>query len=263
MANTYIPALRRIASGFLRFPLPTSIEVAVKCLSRYRVQGGPFKGMIYHSPTLPMLLGTYEMETYQAIEHIRNFEVKRVINIGAAAGFYAIGFARLFPNSTIHAFEMVAEFAEMMRQNAARNSVLDHIISRGICTVTDLAQLTESPGLSLVVIDVEGAELDLLDMVKAPGLEDSLVFVELHDIHQPGCAENIRDRFRETHDIHEFFTRGRELGEFPFFWMKVPPLAWIPRYRKALVDCMGESRPGPQNWFLMIPKDISGGRRLP
>jgi len=260
MANSYIPALSRIARGLLHCPVPTAIEVAVKCLSRYRVQRGPFKGMIFHSPTLPMLLGTYEMETCQAIDHIRDFAVRRVINIGAAAGFYAIGFARLFPNSTIHAFEMEAGFAEMMHQNAARNSVQDRIISRGTCTVMDLAQLTAPAGLSLVVIDVEGAELDLLDPAKAPGLEESLVFVELHDIHFEGCAKTIRARFSGTHEIHEFFTKDRNLGDFPFFWMTVPPLAWIPRYRRALLDCMGESRPGPQNWFLMIPKNVGGGR---
>ena len=254
MSESYIPALRRLATGFLRTPLSIAIEVAVKCISHYRVQAGPFKGMIFHSPTLPMLMGTYEMETYPAIERLHNCQVKRVINIGAAAGFYAIGFARLFPDATVDAFETEAAFAEMMHQNAIRNCVRERIVSSGICTVLDVARLTDLPGLSLIAIDVEGAEVELLDPVKAPGLKDSLVFVELHDIHLPGCTDTIRERFSETHEIQEFFTLERKLSAFPFHWMKAPPLLWIRSYRKALVESMTESRPGPQNWFLMIPK---------
>ena len=256
MAENYIPALRRLAGGFLRSPLSTSVEIAVKCISRYKVQAGPFKGMIFHSPTLPMLLGTYEMETYPAIERLRGFKMSRVINIGAAAGFYAVGFARIFPDAIINAFEAEEAFAAMMHQNAMRNSVRDRIIWEGFCTVSDVARLTGLSGLSLIVIDVEGAEMELLDPAKAPGLKKSLVFVELHDIHLAGCTDTIRERFRETHEIQEFFTSERTLSGFPFSWMTAPPLRWIPGYRRALLDSMSESRPGPQNWFLMIPKRI-------
>ena len=255
--QTYLPALRRLAHGLLRSPLSTFIEVAVKCTSNYRVHGGPFKGMIFHSPTLPMLMGTYEMETRPAIERIRDFEIDRVINIGAAAGFYAIGFARLFPRADIHAFEAEACFQTMMEQNETRNSMPDRILPCGRCTITDVARLTDSPGLTIVVIDVEGAEVELLDPVKAPSLAQSLVFVELHDIHLPGCTDTIRERFHETHDIQEYFSAERKLPAFPFHWMTVALLRWIPGYQKALVASMGESRPGPQNWFLMLPKKSS------
>lgn len=253
--RTYIPELRRIAHGFLRSPLSMCIEVAVKCTSHYRVQGGPFKGMVFHSPTLPMLLGTYEMETAPAIERIREFGIAKVINIGAAAGFYAIGFARLFPQASIHAFESEACLQAMMEDNEIRNAIPDRIVSHGLCTITDVERLAGSPGLSVVVIDVEGAELELLDPVKAPSLAQSLVFVELHDIHLPGCTDTIRERFRETHEIQEYFSADRQLPAFPFHWMRAALLRWIPGYQKALVASMGESRPGPQNWFLMLPKE--------
>ena len=257
MIRTYIPRLLRLARGLLSSPLSTFIEVAVKCTSHYRVHGGPFNGMIFHSPTLPMLLGTYEMETHPAIVRIRDFEIDRVINIGAAVGFYAIGFARLFPRAAIHTFEVQTSFRAMMEDNEIRNSMPDRIIPQGLCTITDVDRLTGSPGLSVVVIDVEGAELELLDPAKAPSLAQSLVFVELHDIHIPGCTDTIRGRFRETHEIQEFFTSERLLPDFPFHWMTSALLGWIPGYHKALVASMSEFRPGPQNWFLMLPKERS------
>lgn len=204
-----------------------------------------------------MLLGTYEMETHPAIERIRGFAIDKVINIGAAAGFYAIGFARLFPRASIHAFEAESCFQAMMEQNEIRNSMPDRIVPYGLCTITDVDRLTGTPGLSVVVIDVEGAEVELLDPAKAPSLLQSIVFVELHDIHLPGCTGTIRERFRETHDIQEYFSSERQLPTFPFPWMTAAVLRWIPGYQKALVTSMGESRPGPQNWFLMLPKKPS------
>ena len=145
----------------------------------------------------------------------------------------------------------------MMEENEIRNSMPDRIIPHGLCTITDVKRLTGSPGLSVVVIDVEGAEVELLDPAKAPSLAQSIVFVELHDIHLPGCTATIRERFHATHEIQEYSSAERKLPAFPVHWMRAALLRWIPGYQKALVASMGESRPGPQNWFLMLPKKPS------
>jgi len=44
------------------------------------------------------LLGTYEKELQDAIRALEKKRFGRIINVGAAEGYYAVGLARNFPN---------------------------------------------------------------------------------------------------------------------------------------------------------------------
>src|SRR5690348_2955146 len=92
-----------------------------------KVRSGFFKDMIY----LPRatwgnpgnkLLGTYEKElepVWQTLNLLRNPQV--IYDIGAAEGYYAVGFAVKFPQSQIFAWEMDASSQSQLLANAKAN----------------------------------------------------------------------------------------------------------------------------------------------
>src|SRR6478672_5253661 len=71
---------------------------------------GPFKGMRYIDETVwgsitPKWVGTYELELADIIETIVRHGYTRVLNIGCAEGYYAIGLALRDPSVNVFAFD--------------------------------------------------------------------------------------------------------------------------------------------------------------
>ena len=54
---------------------------------------------------------------------------------------------------------------------------------------------------ALVLVDAEGAELDILDPVRGPALAHMSIIVETHDVYRPGALASLMARFSTTHDI--------------------------------------------------------------
>src|SRR5215472_3996438 len=63
------------------------------------VRGGPFTGMIYSEAAvkdrfvIPQMLGATELQLHSAIESIVGAGYQKIINIGCAEGYYAVGLA--------------------------------------------------------------------------------------------------------------------------------------------------------------------------
>src|SRR5438105_426555 len=75
-------------------------------LRELTVLDGPFRGLRYpsasslHSGLLPKLLGTYEAELHGPIEHLlKSRTYGAVVDVGAAEGYYAVGFALRCPEA--------------------------------------------------------------------------------------------------------------------------------------------------------------------
>src|SRR5215218_7302739 len=70
------------------------------------VRSGPFAGTAYSRDLLvdsgdavAKLVGTYEMELHPVVEAWISEPPRRLVNVGAAEGFYAVGFARVLPKT--------------------------------------------------------------------------------------------------------------------------------------------------------------------
>jgi hypothetical protein len=50
---------------------------------------------------------------------------------------------------------------------------------------------------SLLIVDIEGAEIELLDPASTPALRHADILVELHDFLRPGAEATILARFRD------------------------------------------------------------------
>ena len=218
------------------------------------VVGGPFKGMRYHGNSvcgaaLPKAMGVYECELAPFLLKWSAIPFQHIINIGAGEGYYAVGCARLWPRATITAFET----GEEGRRLLARNVDLNHLQSRvkilGHCEEEQLRAALFNGQPSLMIIDTEGAEGELLGRANLPGLENAHVIVEIHDFVDNRLGELISLRLTSTHAIQEVRTRPRTFWDFHeprALWLRL----WLLPYLKQYAD---ELRPGPMRWFCCTP----------
>ena len=180
-----------------------SLATAMLGLDGSRVQTGPFAGMEYAASATEgslsaRLLGCYESELHPHIEAFAQAGLRHVLDIGCAEGYYAVGFARLMPAARVHAFDLNPTAREACRALAQANGVAVEIGSefRG----EDFAAY---PPQTLVFVDIEGGERDLLDPVRYPALRRLPIIVETHPTAPGGAGvtELLTERFRATHDI--------------------------------------------------------------
>jgi hypothetical protein len=186
------------------------------------VQGGPFRDLRYLPPGwasqggyLPKLLGCYEAELADEIERAISSAPDVLVNIGAAEGYYAVGFASRSPTTRIVCFEMEKPYHTAIREFAQANRLEQQIEVLGTCDGASLQQSLSSATNALVLCDCEGAEEDLLDLEAAPALKRASIIVELHERYRPGISDRMRARFARTHDITIIGSRDRTRAEVP------------------------------------------------
>ncbi len=79
-----------------------------------------------------MIVGCYEEEVQNVINDVICMAPVRIIDIGAAFGYYAVGFALKIANTTVIAFEAVEDrHWQQLGELARINGVSGKIIQRG------------------------------------------------------------------------------------------------------------------------------------
>jgi hypothetical protein len=214
-----------------------------------KVLSGPFRGM--RSLTSPddfvdytMLLGTYELELHPTIERVAGAGFRTIVDVGAAQGWYAIGFARLCPGSSIIAFESNPEGREQLLRTAKANGVEGRITLKGFCSGEDLQACLSDPPRTLVFMDIDGGEMELLDPARVPGLSSCHIVLEEHDFLVPGIVQVVKDRFGETHDLEWIPQQLRTLAHLP---VRSP---FLDHWLLALMN----ERPAGNSWVAMRPR---------
>lgn len=248
---------RQWAGNILRPDLRAK-ELVMQSASDQRVISGAFKGMRYlrvgetqeaftARSYMSRLLGTYELELREAINDLISRPVDVIFNIGAAEGYYAVGLALRCPQAKVIAFEV--EDHTRLNRMIEINDVQDRVIPYGFCDMPALNEQLQMASHPAIVIDVEGAERDLLDPVAAPKLRSAIILVEVHEFIDPALYSLIKERFEATHTIQEIQARPRTLDDFPL------PInvtdRWIPE--RYLLRLLHETRPQGMRWFYMIP----------
>lgn len=198
-------AMRRVLYLGRREALDPTWERIARGLSpgELAVQAGPFAGMRYlpfasGSGLLPKLAGSYEMELHAAVAESISRSPTQLINIGAAEGYYAIGYALRLPGLAIHAFETDILARQRLRDLARHNGVLGRVRIRERCCHRRLERTIAAR--TLIVCDCEGCEGDLLDPHRVPRLRAADLIVELHVERQPAVADLMLSRFAPTHE---------------------------------------------------------------
>jgi len=209
------------------------------------VRSGPFAGMVIPRRVaegcfVPKLLGCYEAELHPVIDYIRERQHQNILNIGCAEGYYAIGLARLLPNSQIWAYDTDEQAQTACADLAVENGMRDRISISGTFTHEDFA--TFPAGDTMVICDIEGAEHDLLDPEKAPALAGFDIQLELHRRFEAPQIQELLSRFSETHEIRKILPSVRDIEAYP----EIRNLAHLDQ-----LLAFWEFRRGPNPWVFM------------
>ncbi|MBF0374828.1 MAG: hypothetical protein HQL39_15590, partial [Alphaproteobacteria bacterium] len=132
----------------------------------------------------------------------------RVVDIGAAEGWYVVGLARRF-GVPVLGFDIEAIAREMTLRNARTNGVAELVAVEGECAPARLRALAE-PG-TLFIIDIEGAEAALFAAVEPTDLAAADFVIETHG----RSALALVDRFATTHDVTLIWPSGRSIASYP------------------------------------------------
>ncbi|GLS31369.1 hypothetical protein SAMN04488498_12812 [Mesorhizobium albiziae] len=252
-----LPEAIRVPARWMLMPRWQLLCASVRRRAMNRVQSGPFAGMnleltpLSNRNLLGYLLGTHELELHPVVETIIARNYPRIVNIGAADGYYALGLARRMANAVVEAYEALEQHHALLRNAAERNGVADRVWLRGLCTIDSLNEsLGDGTGKVFVLADIEGAEMQLLNPVKVPALRKTDMLIETHDVLQPGCSDCLKQRFSETHLIEIVPTRPRKLADLPR--QAIP--GWAGSMHALLVELMNERRMGKQEWMFLSAK---------
>jgi hypothetical protein len=184
------------------------------------VRWGPFAGLrfppqaILASANSAALVGTYEMELHPWLQRLVPGKYDRLLDIGSAEGYYAIGMA-LRTGSQVDAFDAASIARRLCRSTARLNGVSHLVRVHSFCTRRILMQLAGRR--CFILSDCEGYEESLFSEDVIGALAHSDLIIELHDGSAPEgrTRELLIRRFRPTHGIQIARFRPRDLSHFP------------------------------------------------
>lgn len=257
--------LRRFGKGaaaLVRRVVPARFRPYVYLVNSVRkscdgcVRSGPFQGMRYvgesvGSMYVPKLLGIYEREIHEVVNTILARSPGTLIDIGAAEGYYAVGFAWRLPHTRVIAYEAGELGRGLIAEMASLNGVTDNLDIRGLCSPDDIGSCDSD---TVIFCDCDGGEDDLFDDAAAARLSRACILIESHDVIRKGVTVRLKDRFAATHHCQEMVAEDRRLAEFPFHGLRFRILPQS--YREWAVN---ESRWDGRTWLWFTPRAGSEG----
>lgn len=216
---------------------------------------GPFKGMslsedVWWSKNdrITQTLGVYEEHVLDKLIYFSSQGSKRFIDIGAADGYFAIGMAFSKKYTDVHIFEIEPRGRERIRENAALNLCTDMINVYGEANFYSLKNLINKKFKSTILIDIEGAEYDLLNNEVLSLLAGNYCICELH----PWLVSNgyklqndLLDRASKLFNVELMFRASYAPNLFPEF----DDLSDEER-----LIAVGEGRDKNMQWLVLTPK---------
>lgn len=222
------------------------------------VKYGPFQGLKYPelegvgSELFPKLLGCYELELNDWLERIRGNEYEKIINIGCAEGYYAVGLGRMFPASKIYAYDLAERARVLCKEMGALNKVEDRLQVFSKCTANTLKKL-DFGKRSLIVCDCEGFEVELFKKEVMDNIANCDVLIELHDFINPTISDTMLPLFETTHNLEIYRSMDDDLKIIQLS-EKYQELKFLTTYEKKIA--LGELRPTTMEWAYLTPKKV-------
>ena len=189
---------------------------------------GPLSGIKFIEKSaegchIPKLLGCYEQPLLPYIKKAIGAEYESIVNIGSAEGYYAVGMALRLPNTVVHAYDLSMTAQSSCRNLAELNGISERVTIGSLFKTDHFSQFRDMK--TLIICDIEGGEVDLLDPYDAPALRHLDIIVEAHEGEHPGTIETLMDRFNTTHSIEVVYDNGqRILDSMPPWFMQLSHL---------------------------------------
>lgn len=196
-----------------------------------------------------MLLGLYEKEVAEILAAALR-ERSVFIDIGAADGYYAVGFLKAGLCEHSIAFEMSAKARESIRASAELNGVSGQLSIFGAANGETLQRLQEqySFAQSVVLCDIEGAEVALLDEHILQELSKAVIVIELHSsgtMSVEAVEALLRERAQSMFDVRTVYSGARSP-------LQIPEIASFDEDDQWLI--CSEGRGYRQSWLVLSPK---------
>ena len=232
----------------------TFINNIVKAATNSTVQSGPFSGVKIvdnyawgDGDISAKLLGLYEQELHTYLQRFSSNIYNSIFDVGCAEGFYAVGLAKMFPNNLVYAFDPNPQALVVASQTAVHNDVNDRVILGEHCSPADLSRIVSASGRSLIVIDCEGFEKQLLcDEQVVTALRTSDMIVECHDYKDPEITGSITSKYFKSHTVDIVYSGGRNPNVFPFLANLTDPERWM---------AISENRICRMHWLVLEAKE--------
>lgn len=211
---------------------------------------GPLAGLEFISQSaegchIAKLLGCYEQPLQSYVQAAIAADYDSIINIGCAEGYYAVGMARKLKTTKMYAYDTNEKAQLACKELADKNGVSDRVEVGAYFSHADFEQFEGQN--ALLLCDIEGAEVELLDPKLAHGLKSMDIIVEAHEGDRPGTVDLLENRFMETHSIEFVGDDGqRTLGKMPQWFMNLSHLDQL--------LATWEWRSGPTPWLVMKSK---------
>ncbi|MHB1277560.1 MAG: hypothetical protein ACYC1Q_04115 [Bacteroidia bacterium] len=217
-----------------------------------RVLSGPFRGLLLGNNTkwgnlTNKYLGTYELELHPVIEELKHNGITKIFDIGGAEGYYSIGLLNLLPGSKMTVWEMDEDSRKILADNALKNKVSDRMEILGKCSGVDLLHFIQQQKPDLIVMDAEGAEIDLI----TPEIITASVSVKyIIECHSEEIVSALTEMFARTHRV-EIIKNRRERPEDIDPGIRLP---WYVKFFKInLLRMVNEGRPMSTPWLIAYP----------
>lgn len=196
-----------------------------------------------------MLIGTWELELLPVLNEIFKKKFSSIFVIGAAEGYYAVGFSRNLPNINIFAFEKQSDYRDKLERLKISNGS-KNINVEGNCDSKILKSHLQLGGENAFLFcDIEGGEIELLKIRLIPELAKTELLVEVHEMYVENCQQRLLDEFKDTHNHTIIYGKERQLNDLPdccrilsFFSSET-----------TVTNLMNEGRPYPMNWIWFQP----------
>ncbi|MGH8579332.1 MAG: hypothetical protein ACREVK_04090 [Gammaproteobacteria bacterium] len=184
------------------------------------VAAGPFAGMRYlevgsGSSLGPKLAGTYELEICDALEAAIAGKPTLILNAGCDEGYYAVGLLIRLPRARCIAWDRSELARDRGRQLASINGVADRLELRAEATATAIQECLGDAERVLIICDIEGGEVEVLDPTAAPQLRRCTIIAELHEHLRPGLTSVLAERFKPSHHVELIKSRSRGREDIP------------------------------------------------
>lgn len=206
------------------------------------------RAVIVGSEFTPKVLGTYELEIQDDFRRIiAEKGATSFIDIGAAEGYYAVGAALLRPSLKVLAYELKAEAHDGIRELAALNGVAPQVEVFGLFVpaLLDRRFLGARP---CVLVDIDGAEAQLVNDEFMACFRDGTIILEIHDFAVPGIGRRLHSLLERSHNVRRISYQQRLRGKVGHA-LGLSALEW-----QMATD---ELRPHGNYWLIAEPRESS------
>jgi hypothetical protein len=214
------------------------------------IRAGFFKGMKYvgfssvGSSLFPKLAGSYENELFETLERLEKQNYQKIIDIGCAEGYYAVGFALKFPSAQVIAFDINPTARQLCLEMAKANQVSNRISVEAFCT-SDWLGSQDFTRKTLIFSDCEGFEKQLFLKSNVSNFSNCDLIIEMHPFVSPGIRAYLVYLFSASHLINFISSQdnGRKVFDLPDEYSQLSNLEKI-----KLVE---EGRPFTMDWIVL------------